>query len=298
MAVTLDGLTVDMPKDWAPTLMEKSFESSVVGQLTQAKPIPLDGETIPIYDGGFEVGYVPEGNRKPVSDVEMRFDALVPKKFAGILVVSKELARRNPGAMLEHVEADMINGVARQVDYAVLYARAALTGNPVPETTAVNQTTNRVELTAGGDLVDQLTAGYDLAADGDADPNGWAFDSRFRTRVSRASQVQDGAMPNLAANVASFAGMPAAFGRTVAGRVGRNTDTGVRGFVGDWDKVRWGFSEDIDLTRSNEATIVDGEGNSIHLFQDNMIALRLEFEIGWWVRPGAFAAIESAGGEG
>ena len=297
MAITIDGLTVDMPKDWAPTLMKEAFEASAVGQLSPSIPIPLDGVTIPIYEGGFEVGYVPEATPKPVSDVTLDFEGIVPKKFAGIALISKEAARRNPGQMLDLLRADMRNGVSRQVDYAVLYGKSAKTGVAVPETTSVNATTNRTELTAG-DLVPQFLGAYDLAAGGASDPTGWAFDSRFRTRVSLASQQElapaggTSPMPNLASTAGTFGGLPAAYSRVVAGRVGTQVDTGVKGFVGDWSKVWWGFSSDISLQRSTEATVVDGAGKTWHLFQDNMIAYLIEFEIGWYVKPDAFAAIE------
>ena len=297
MAITLDGQTVPLPQEWGQTLMEQAFEQSAVGRLTDSKPMPLDGITIPIYEGGFEVGYVPEGTPKPVSEVSMRADSIVPKKFAGIVLASKEAARRNPGQMMDALRQDMINGVQRQIDFAVLYGKSALTGLAVPETTSVNATTNRVEL-AAGDLVPQFLSAYDLAAEGLSDPNGWAFDTRYRTRVSLAAQQQLAAaggtspMPNLALGVDTFGGLPAAFSRVVAGRIGTQADTGVKGFVGDWNKVYWGFSSNITLDRSTEATVVDGASKTWHLFQDNMIAYRVEFEIGWHVNPDAFAAIE------
>lgn len=297
MAITIDGLTVDMPKEWAPTLMKQAFEESAVGQLSRSEPMPLDGKTIPVYEGGFEVGYVPEGTPKPVSDVSLTFQGIVPKKFAGIVLVSKEAARRNPARMLDLLQADMRNGVKRQIDYAVLYGKSARTGTAIAETTSVNATTSRVEL-AAGDLVPQFLSAYDLAAAGSSDPNGWAFDSRFRTRVSLASQQElapaggISPMPNLANVSSTFGGLPATYSRVVSGRVGTQVDTNVKGFVGDWDKVHWGFSEDISLQRSTEATVVDGAGKTWHLFQDNMIAYLVEFEIGWYVDATAFAAIE------
>lgn len=294
--ITLDGLDVPMPKGWAETLLKKSFEESAVGKLSGAVPMPLDGLNVPIYEGGFEVGYVAEGTRKPVSTPETRINTITPKKFAGIVVVSQEIVRRNPAAMLDFIEADMRNGVSRQVDYAVLYGKSALTGNAVPETTSVNATTSRVELTTG-DLVPQLIGAYDLAVAGSNDPTGWAFDSRFRSRIAVASQQQlapaggTQSMPNLGLNIETFAGLPAAFSRVVAGRIGANPETKVRGFVGDWSKIRWGFSENLKITRSKEATIVDGD-TTLNLFQDNLMALRIEFELGWWVQSSAFAAVE------
>ena len=298
MAITLDGLNVtsQLPKDWATTTIRKGFEQSVAGQLSSAEPMPTNGKVIPVYEGGFEVGYTAEMGRKPVSDVEMSSTVLTPWKFAGLLVVSREAARTNPGQMLSIVQQDMVNAVQRQLDFGILYGKSAFNGATIPNATFVNATTNRVELTSG-DLVPQFLAGYDLAGV-DYDPDGFAFDTRYRTRVSLASQQQLSApggispMPNLAGTANTLAGLPVAYGRAVSGRVGTQPDTGVKGFVGAWDKLRWGFSSNIELTRSDQATVVTGDGTTINAFQDNAIIYRVEFEAGWFVDPKAFAAYE------
>lgn len=306
MAVTLDGLTVEMPPTWGATQLAKGFEQSVVGQLKPGTPMNLGEYVIPQYEGGFEVGYVAEMGVKPVSDVTLTVKSMTPVKFAGIVVVSKEFARRNPAQMLSFIEQDMRNAVARQVDYAILYGKSARTGTVVPgmETNFVNVTDQRVELTTG-DLVPQVLAGYDAIVGGGkadvADPNGFAFDTRLRTRLALASQqaiTLPGApapMPNLGTTVNEVGGLRAVYGRTVSGRVGTNAATTVKGFAGDWaNGLRWGFVDQIDIQRSTEATVVDG-ANTIHLFQQNAMALLIEFSIGWLVMDGDyFAAYDDA----
>lgn len=307
MAIVIDGTDIQdaLPKDWAETVFRKAFEASVVGQLTPSQPMPTNGKFIPVYDGGFEVGHTAEMGRKPVSDAEMTVQGIEPKKFAGLLIVSKEAARANPGRMMEAVQADMQNAVARQIDYGIFYGRSAINGAAVPGVTSINTTTSRVEIDPTANLVPQLLDGYDLVADtADVDPSGFAFDTRFRSRMAVASQQslsptgEQQTLPNLALAASNVAGLPAAYGRAVAGRVGSNADTGVRGFVGDWSKLHWGFSTDIELTRSDQASVVTAEGTTIHAFQDNAIIYRVEFEAGWYVDPTAFAAYELAGGAG
>lgn len=301
MAVTLDGLDVtdQLPKDWATTTIRKGFEKSVAGQLSNSEPMPTNGKFLPIYEGGFEVGYTPEMGRKPVSDVSMSIRGITPWKFAGLLIVSREAARANPGQMLQLMEQDMQNAVHRQLDLGIFYGKSAYNGAAIPNAPFINQTTDRVTLDTASDLVPQLLTGYELVGD-DADPNGWAFDTRYRTRISLASQQNlapaggTSPMPNLAQTSGSLAGLPVSYGRSVAGRVGSNEDTGVRGFVGDWDKLRWGFSSNVELTRSDQATVVTGDGTTVNAFQDNAIIYRLEFEAGWYVDPTAFAAYDEA----
>lgn len=299
MAITLDGLDVtnQLPRDWAQTTMKQAFEQSVVGQLSDSEPMPTNGKFIPVYEGGFEVGYTAEMGRKPVSDATITLKGITPNKFAGLLVVSREAARANPGQMMQIVQADMRNAVQRQLDLGIFYGKSAFNGAAIPSVPFINQTTNRVELVAAEDLVPQFLAGYDLAGVSD-DPDGWAFDTRYRTRVSLASQQQlapaggTSPMPNLASTSGSFGGLPVAYGRTVSGRVGTNADTGVKGFVGNWASLRWGYSSNIELTRSDQATVVNGDGTTINAFQDNAIVYRVEFEAGWYLDPAKFAALE------
>lgn len=227
MAVLIDGIEVPLPQNWAETQLSQAFEQSVVGQLTTSTPMPLGETVIPVYEGGFEVGYVAEGTPKPVSEVGFNHRVLSPNKFAGIVLVSQEAARLNPARMLENIQADMRNGVSRQVDYGIFYGKSARTGTAVPNVTFVNQTTARAPLGAG-DLADEVLAGYDLAVAGNpnGDPDGFAFDTAYRTKVARAGAVQNTvgatipAIPSLTGAGATLGGLPVAYGRTVSGRVG------------------------------------------------------------------------------
>ena len=302
MAVTLDGIEVPLPQNWADVQMKQAFEQSVVGSLSPSTPIALGETVIPVYEGGFEVGYTAEGTPKPVSEVSHSYRTLSPWKFAGIILVSQEAARQNPAQMLQNVQADMRNGVARQIDYGVFYGKSARTGTLVPNATFVDQTTARATVGASGaDLADEVTAGYDaaLAGNENGDPNGFAFDSTYRTRVARAGAQTNtvGAtvpsVPSLTGGGTTLGGLPVAYGRTVSGRVGTQTATATKGFVGDWSKgLTWGYGSSIELKRSDQATIVDGAGKTWHLFQDNMIAYLIEFTAGWSVDPTAFAAYD------
>lgn len=55
------------------------------------------------------------------------------------------------------------------------------------------------------------------------------------------------------------------------------------GYAGDWTKAYWGSVEGIQAAYSSEATLVDTDGTTINLFQQNMFALRVEIEVGFRV---------------
>src|SRR5690606_27045537 len=302
MAVLLDGIEVPLPKNWADTQLSQAFEQSVVGQLTSAQPIPLGEPVIPVYEGGFEVGSVAEASPKRVSEHGLDHRTLHQNKFACIVLVWQQAARQDPTRMLDNSQADMRNGVQRQIDYGIFYGKSARTGNLVPNVTYVNQTTARATL-GEGDLADEVLAGYDLALAGNeqGDPNGFAFDSTYRTRLARAGAVSNTvgatipAIPSLTASGSTLGGLPVAYGRAGSGRVGTPTATATKGFVGDWNSgLTWGYGSTIELKRSDQATIVDGAGKTWHLFQDNMIAYLIEFTAGWSVDPTRFAAYDVA----
>lgn len=295
MPITVNGSAIPQPANYANTLMKESFESSVVGQLTPSEPIILGDNIIPVYEGGIEAGVVGEGEAKPVSEPTMSSKTIRPVKLATIVVVSDEAVKLNPGNMLDFVRADLQNAITRAVDLLVLHGRNARTGTVVSGAEYVNQTTNRVEVDESSPLGPQLLAGYDAAAAGGSDPDGFAFDTLYRTKVALANQQSDPtsvAMPNLNQAAGTVAGLQAAYGRAVSGRIGSSDDTLVRGFVGDWSKVRWGFSENLSIQTSTDATIVDGS-TTYHLFQQNLRALLVEAQVGWTVLdPAAFAAYD------
>lgn len=302
MAITLNGNTIPLPQNYASTLMKDAFESSVVSPLSPSEPLSIGVDTIiPQYDGGIEAGFVGEGEAKPVSGASMSYKTLSARKLAAIVVVSKEAAAVNPVRMLDLVRADMQNAITRAVDFGIIYGKSAKDGSDLQGAEFVNKTPNRVTLT-NGDLVPQILAGYD-AAGVKSDPTGFMFDTTMRTRLSLATQ-QDGVigaagtpqrMPNLASsNIDHIAGLPASYGRVVSGRVGVNPQTKVRGFVGDWSKLRWGFAENITMTSSDQATIVDG-ATTYHLFQQNLTAFLVEAIVGWTITDtSAFTAYEVA----
>lgn len=287
--VNLDGTGVVAPPEFAATLLKESFEGSVVGQVSNSQPMPLSGQTIPVYDGDVEVSLVAEAAAKPRSSATFETKSISVSKVATIVVVSKEAAQANPAKMLELVQDDMRNAISRAVDSLVLFNRDprgnAYSGSNVSVVGAGNA--GALYLGAGALDADALLAAYDLAADSDsADPNAWLFDTRQRGAVTRLTQDVQNGLPDLRGGASVVAGLPAFYNRGVRNYGDPAT---VAGIVGDFDKVRWGFVERLDIQRSTEAT-VGGES----MFETNQVALLIEAQIGWTVLDqSAFAVIRT-----
>lgn len=291
--ITLDGNAVGLPKNFIKSVYTSAFEQSVVGRLAQQTPMVLGDNIVPISKGGFRVGVVGEGQAKPVSKSTFGAKTITPIKVAGIIIVSDEVAKLNPANMVEDIQAQMQNSISEAVDNLVLHGRNPLDGAPLTSglfgITSANGTQNKVEL-VDGDWKSAIYAAYDLAGV-DLDPDGLAIDTRNRTAINRTVQDVQYGLADLKAPTAVVAGLPAAFGRTV-GKVA-NASTGAKAIVGNWaEGLRYGFAESIEMKRSNEASIVDSEGVTHNLFQENKTAFLIEAKIGWGITdPNAFAVI-------
>lgn len=292
MAQTLAGLADGLvPASVATEILKRATEQSVVRRLSGQTPIPLTGATIAVQTGHIEAGVVGEGEAKPVGSTAYTPKTIRPIKVAAIAVVSDELARTNPAGIFDNISQDLADSITRAFDLAVLHGKSAKTGLDIAGVESVNDTANRIVLgtatKANGGLSADLVAGYNAVVNGTQIQNGFsgfAADPRFRGELMGAVDVngrpvfQQGV--DLSASMDSVLGLPTAYGRSVSGAIGAGTDSGVRAFGGDWSALKYGFAQDLTITTSREATIVDG-ATTYNLFQQNMTALLVEATFGW-----------------
>lgn len=294
--VTLDGNAVGLPKNFIENTYKSAFEQSVVGRLSGQTPMTLGDNIVPISNGGFRVGVVGEGQAKPVTKPTFGAKTITPVKVAGIVIVSDEVAKLNPAGMVTEIQAQMSNAISVAIDDLVLHGRNPLDGAPLTNglfgITSTNGTQNKVEL-ANGDWKTAIYAAYDLAGE-DVDPNGIALDTRSRTAINLAVQDVQYGLADLSSPTAVVAGLPAVYGRSVAKSA--NVDTGVKAIVGNWEKgLKYGFAESIEMKRDSSASVVDADGVTHNLFQENKTAFLIEAKIGWGITdPSAFALITDA----
>ncbi|MFF5793685.1 phage major capsid protein [Paeniglutamicibacter sp. NPDC012692] len=276
MSFTLNGKSIELPKEFTDSVFLKASEESLVARLSGQTPLTLAGATVPIYTGGISAGIVAEGANAPVGDAGVSLKYINPKKVSVVIPVSKEMASANPGDLMAHVKADLSAAIGRALDDLTLHAKDSISGAPVAGYVALTATSNEVEL-VGADYKSAILAGFDLVG-AEYDVTAAGFDSRIKGKILNVTNEVQFGLPNLTGQEVYVAGVPAQFARTV-GRV-NNVDTKVRGIVGDWSKVRFGFASGIELETSDQATITDGSGNNINLFQSGMIALKVTASIG------------------
>lgn len=298
MATTLNGLDSIsglLPSGEAKEILTKVQEQSIVSRLGTQTPVQLRGtDPIAVQTGHIEAGVVGEGEAKPVGSTTYATKFIKPVKVAGIAVVSKELAKLNPAGVWNNIQQDLANAITRAFDLAVLYGADARTGAAISgANAAVAATTQSVALgtstAAKGGLATDLATGYNTVVGGDGlftNYSAIAADPRLRGDLLTAVDVQGRPVfqqsIDLKAGFDTVLGLPTAYNRSVSGQVGAHADQNVRAIGGDWSALRYGFAQDITVTTSDQATIVDGE-TTYNLWQQNLTAVLVEAIFGWVV---------------
>lgn len=297
----LDAIQGFLPTSYAKEIITKAQEASVVRSLGTPTGVQLRGtDAVAVQTGYIEAGVVGEGEAKPVGNGAYGTAFIKPIKVAAISIVSKELARLNPAGIYDAIQGDIQNAIQRSFDLAVIHRRSAKTGQLISGANpGIAETTQSVTLgTAAankGGLTADLISGYNTVVSNDGVFNGFnafAADPRFRGQLMGAVDVQGRpvfqASADLSSPIDNVLGLPTAYGRSVSGQVGASADTNVRAIGGDWSALRYGFAEEISVSVSDQATIVDG-GTTYNLFQQNMVAILAEAIFGWVVvDPNAF----------
>ncbi|WP_324195411.1 phage major capsid protein [Nocardia terpenica] len=296
-----------VPKPLASEIMARVQEQSVVRRLAGKTAMPLEGTAIAVQTGHVQAGVVGEGTKKPVSKTDYTTKTIRPIKVAALTYFSKELRLRNPLGVLENIADDMVGAITRAFDLAVLHGTNPVTG-PISGVESVNQTGQRVKLgttaKADGGLSTDFANGHALVEDNwdFGEFSGFAADKRLKTKLMTATDVQGRPIYQDAVNLrngfASLLGYDVAYSKAVSGRyIGGGTDNKVRALGGDWSSLKYGFSEELTISRSDQASI-DDNGTTVYLWQQNLEAYLVEAIFGWVIPDlKAFVAYDEAAAE-
>lgn len=313
-----------LPKSMLGPIFEKVQEESLL--LTKGRQVKVGiNETIVSTGDTFpEAGQIGngtlledrEGAIKPVAGLQYGGSrAFRPIKLGVIVTLSQEYVNENPSGIYTALATKLPQAITRAVDAAVFFGRDTLRSSMllgVTDNGYINQTSKRVTLdfSQGADVVDQLITGYDLLTGDDE----WDLDSyiaapSIRSRIVTRRDADGnpifvpGAFPgsgaeiNVNAGVGALLGTPVEFNKRINGKIGNAPKTDVVMMGGQWDQLVWGFADQITFKVSTEATLSDGDGGVISLWQTNQVAVLCEATFGWLVNdPDAFIAYEWAQG--
>lgn len=268
-----------------PELAEPYFEdaakSSIVQQLVRRVPLGANGIEVPVVTSKPKAKWVSEGERKPSSSAALGLKTMKPHKIAVIIPVSAEIVRANPGGIMEMIRPQIAEAFALEFDSATLHG----TDSPFGADQHLAATTKAVVLgTAAADkggLYADLNAGLALLSAEKKRLTGFVFDSTtehlFNGAVDANGRPLFADSPHVdnsaTVRLGRALGRPSVMGETVA-------SGNVVGFGGNFSKAVWGTVGGITYDVSTQASVTIN-GELVSLWENNLVALRVEAEYGW-----------------
>lgn len=264
-----------LPSELSAEIIQKTQDESAIMRLARKITLPGNGLTIPVITGDPTAEWVAETAAKPVSNPTVTTKLMTGYKIAVIETFSSEFVR-DAKALYDALVSRLPGALAAVFDSTVLGATAA-PGNNFD--TLGSCTAQSIANASNGTYLGLVAADADIAAHG-GDLTGFAFGAQARALLLTATDTTNrplflGGATEGAIN--RVLGVPAYFNR---GLYNGTPSPAVVGIAGDWSKAMYGMVEGIQVAFSDTASITSGN-QTINLWQQNMVAVRAEVEIGF-----------------
>lgn len=266
---------VALPKEVADDIWAKTLDASAFMSLAQAGTIPGTGMTIPTITGEPEADWVNETEAKPVATHTFGNKPVTPYKLAVIEPFSAEFRRDVPALYQECVNR-LPYALGKKFDQTIMGATAPGTGFDVLgdcTKVAINKDTYKAFVTVD-----------DTIATADGIMNGIALAPKGKTLVIGTVDGQGHPL----FNQLSSDGIPNILGAQVSINKGiyKAGTPAIVGIAGDFQDARYYTVEGIQMSVSDQATLTTSAG-TVNLWQNNMMAIRFEIEVGFAVKDKA-----------
>ena len=274
---------VALPADVSQEIWSNAVGESAFMQLARQIRIPGTGTTIQTITGEPSANWVAETNAKPVSAHTFGKHAITPYKLAVIEAFSTEFLR-DKNALYDECVRRLPAALGKKFDSTIMGTTAPGSGFDVLGTGVTKQTI----LSASGHTVYSRFVDADAAISAnDGILNAIALAPQGKSIVLGAEDSTGHPIftAGVGSNtVGSILGADVAVnkGVYVAGAATGSVPATV-GVAGDFTGVLWGSVEGVQMSVSDQATIVDGSSNTISLWQNNMVAVRFEIEVAFAV---------------
>lgn len=291
--VPTNRTNITLPADVSSAILQKTQEESAIMRLAQRIALPGRGTTIPVITADPVAAWTAETASKPVSDPSLTTKLMTPYKLAVIVPFSMEF-RRDANALYQACVERLPRALAKQFDYTVAASTAPGTGFDVLS----GCTQRSISSTAYASLV---AASTDIASHG-GNMDGIALSPAGKGILLGAL---DGQNRPLFINSVADEAIPYILGARVviskgvykAGAASTGTTPAVPnivGIAGDWTQAMYGTVEGVQISISEDATLVDANSQTINLWQQNMFAVRAEIELGFRADTDCFKLLTSA----
>lgn len=263
-----------LPSDISSEIIQKTQQESAIMRLARRVALPGRGLTIPVITGDPTAEWVAETAAKPVSNPEATTKLMAAYKIAVIETFSKEFARDAQAlydALIQRLPAAL----------AAVFDNTVIGGTQAPGQyfdTFASCTAQSIANANNGTYLGLVAADGDIAAHGGV-MNGVAMGAQGRGLL--LSAVDGNERPLFLASatdgvVDRVLGVPTYFNKALY----KSGTPSLVGIAGDWSKAVFGTVEGVQISVSDQASVVSGQ-TTINLWQQNMVGVLAEIEVGF-----------------
>lgn len=275
----INRTNISLPADVSQEILQKTQEQSAVMALARQVALPGRGASIPVITGDPTAAWVGETEKKPVSNPTVEAKTLRAYKLAVIETFSDEFVR-DAKALYDELIKRLPNALGITFDKTVIGAvvkpgsdfdnLAACTGHVITADTAYDTL---------------VAADADVAVHGGI-LTGHAISPQLKSILLAAKDGQGRPL----FNAVTEKDIPMILGaQTLQSKGMYDSASKIVGVSGDWTQAMYGTVEGVKIDISKEATVGD-----INLWQQNMVAVRAEIEIGFRADTSCFNLIKTA----
>jgi len=283
--VSTNRTDITLPVDVSNEILAKAQENSAVMKLARQIALPGRGAAIQVITSDPEASWVGETASKPVSNPGLSTKIMRGYKLAVIVPFSNEF-RRDAAALYDALIERLPAALGKKFDDTVFHGTAP--GSDFDTFAGVTAQSLASDVYQG-----LVAADTDIALHGGV-VNGYVISAQGRGILLGATD--DNKRPLFINNVSEGA-VPVILGaRTELSKAAfKSGSPSVVGYAGDWSQALYGIVEGVKIDYSSDATLVDGDNNTINLFQQNMFAVRAEIEVGFRADTAMFNALTATG---
>ena len=276
---------IALPTEVSSEILAKTQESSAIMRLARQIALPGRGLTIPVITSDPEAAWVGETDAKPVSNPGVETKIMQAYKIAVIVPFSKEFIR-DAASLYDELIRRIPNSLGKKFDGTV-FGNGNAPGSNFDQLTGI--TAQAIDTDAYAGLV---AADSDIAIHGGI-MNGIALSPQGKGVLLAAKDGNE--RPLFINNVAEGA-VPMVLGAKTELSRGAYVagSPNVVGVAGDWTQAMYGTVDGVEISYSEDATLTTSGGTTINLFQNNMVAVRAEIEVGFRADKTVFNALTAA----
>lgn len=272
----INRTAINLPSEVSSEILQKTQEQSAIMRLARQVQLPGHGLTIPVITGDPAAEWVAETAKKPTSNPTVSSKLMTAYKLAVIETFSSEFVR-DAKALYDALVARLPLALAQKFDNTV----AGGTTKPGDNFDQLSEATGSA-ITASNAYATLVTADSTIAEAGYI-LNGFALAPAAKAILLSAV---DGNGRPLFINSVSEGAIPQILGAPTLQNKGIKTDT-IIGIAGDWTQAIYGTVEGVQVSVSDQATV-----GTVNLWEQNMVAVRAEIEIGFRADTDAFYTLK------